>query len=493
MSRGTGNNLIPALLLTAQICLLVFFAFARLIDNDEGFYLSAGQGVSEGKAPYIDFFYPQMPYLPYIFSPFAGHGFATLYATRLASVAAAVMTTLIFYLLLIRVVPRRNARNLALAMYVFSGMIISWHSVAKPYPWIDLCLLGGFYFLVRFFESNRLRYVLLCGIVTALAVNIRSVMAPVALLYLTALAVGAGSRRSTAVITYVAGALAVSIPALTVMVADTQRFFFDNIGFHLMRNPEHGLGYALMQKLSVASRLIINPQVLLLLIAGAAAYLVRDKSGRRWNSTALFTSPRPLAGIIALTISVIYFLPNPVLQQYFVQAIPFLLLASPKGIDHVLHRSRNILKGVSNRRLVGILTGVYILGMVPYVVIFVGAVREYDGFSTPGNLRQVCADLDENTDEPILTELPIVSVLCRRHTFDGAEYLGFEYPLPLNEEEMNHYRLATNSMLERILDSGAASHYVVMNAPPEELADAAARNYMLVNTYDRLKVYRRKM
>ncbi len=41
----------------------------RPIDGDEGYYATAARLVSEGRTPYLDFFYPQMPLLPYVYAP----------------------------------------------------------------------------------------------------------------------------------------------------------------------------------------------------------------------------------------------------------------------------------------------------------------------------------------------------------------------------------------------------------------------------------------
>ena len=58
-----------------HICILlssigygIWCACERLIARDEGFYAFAVQLVSRGEVPYRDFFYPQMPLLPYIYS-----------------------------------------------------------------------------------------------------------------------------------------------------------------------------------------------------------------------------------------------------------------------------------------------------------------------------------------------------------------------------------------------------------------------------------------
>ena len=74
-NRETGS--VPARSIVEDILLfaacVVWFSIVatnRLIAKDEGFYVVAAQLVSEGRVPYLDFFYPQMPYLPYLYGSF---------------------------------------------------------------------------------------------------------------------------------------------------------------------------------------------------------------------------------------------------------------------------------------------------------------------------------------------------------------------------------------------------------------------------------------
>src|SRR5690606_26113655 len=53
------------------VLLLISFGYVatyRRGGGDEGFYRLAAQLVARGDLPYLDFFYPQMPLLPYVYS-----------------------------------------------------------------------------------------------------------------------------------------------------------------------------------------------------------------------------------------------------------------------------------------------------------------------------------------------------------------------------------------------------------------------------------------
>ncbi len=492
MARGAENRLIPIVLISVQACLLVFFAFARLVDSDEGFYLSAAREVAAGDIPYRDFFYPQMPYLPYLFSLFSGHGFATLYLSRLASVAVSLLASVLLYLIMVRLTADRTVVNLLMAGYVFSGLAVSMHSVAETYAWTNVFLVAGLYFLVRFDESRKLWPLMLCGALMALAANVRLMMAPLILLYLIRIIVVAKGKRLSAVLAYALSLALVSLPSLYLLALDTRRYVFDNIGFHLIRNPGVGFPGTASQRLTVIGKLLINPQVLLVLAALIVAVVAwRRAPGGRGLGYA-FTSIPGFAGIVMLAIVFIHLLPEPIHQRYFVQALPFALLAVPGGIEYFLSRARHVFGFVTNRRLAHVLIVVYILGMTPYFVVFIGAVRECDGHTNIANLKRICACLDDSAaDGPILAELPMISVLSNKPTVDGIEFLGFEYILPIDDADKRYYRFVLNKDLKKVLETRQASHYVVVNDPPQELTEATAANYELAGTFDRFKVYRR--
>jgi hypothetical protein len=133
------------LLFMLHLLALTLFAGFRIVDPDEGFYLTAAHKVTQGQSLYADFFYPQMPFLPYILAPFSGHGFATLYLSRFAGVAASACAAILFYLVLGVLCRDQRIKILIFALYLFSGHVLTWHCVAKTYPWTDLFLLASVY------------------------------------------------------------------------------------------------------------------------------------------------------------------------------------------------------------------------------------------------------------------------------------------------------------------------------------------------------------
>jgi hypothetical protein len=493
MNAGKRHSVVMWLLIALQLCLLVFFAFNRLVDGDEGFYLSAAREVSQGRTLYADFFYPQMPYLPYIFSVFAGKGFTTLFMTRMASVLAGILTTILFYLFIKRLASDKTVITILMTLYIFSGLIVSWHSVAKTFAWSDLFLMGAFLSLASFIRSPKVWQPILCGALMALAVNTRLVLLPLVVVFCVPFIINSGKQFLQRTMAYFAPLLVFSIPSLIYLIRDTRRFMFDNLGFHFMRNPGIEFPHTLFQKLLVIGQLFMNPQILILLIIAIGSFIYWRRNRAASGHGGVFASASAVAGFTALVTVFFYLLPDPVHQQYFVQAVPFALIASVSGVEQYVSRMRTAARGWFSPKLPIVLAAIYILGIVPYFIVYVGAVRDFDSHTSIGNMKRVCACFNDSAgDVPILTELPIISILANKPAFEGIEFLGFEYPLPLDDDEKRYYRLALNRDVRQILDNRQASYYIVVNNPPDELAASTEANYDLQDTFERFKIYRRK-
>lgn len=486
---------IAVVLLVIHAALLAIFVFYRIADvNDEGFYLSAAREVASGRMIYSDFFYPQMPYLPYILSPFAGHGMTTIYMSRLATAAAAMATACLFWLLLYRVTADRRVILVLLVFYVISGLVLTWHSVAKTFGWADLFLMASFYFFVKFKAGAASFYLILAAASVALAVHVRLTVLPLAILFLAATMVGAGTKRWKNAGLAAAAMAVASIPMLVILARDSRRFIFDNFGYHLIRVPFDGYGAIVLQKLTTLARLLLNPQTIVLGVIVGTVVVLWWKNGRQDRRTlrAVLTTPRGLAGAVAVTIVIMALVPNPVHQQYFVQAVPFLLLACPAGAEYYVSSSARRRTGFFQRGWMPVFIGVYILGFFAYAAIFVGAVRAQDSHCTLSRVTQI-GDYLRNIpgDDRIYAEHPIYAIAADKRIIPGTEFLGIVYRISLSDDDKRYYHLPLAADLWDMLERREASALVVLNYPEPVLADAVDANYHLDYTVDRIKVYRR--
>src|SRR6202167_429663 len=100
-ARGQAHVPIQRVLLLFLVFGLQFLFFSyvalhRFIDGDEGFYLLASRLVLAHKKPYLDFFFLQMPLLPYVYALWMR---LTQLSWISARVFAALLTTILGTLL----------------------------------------------------------------------------------------------------------------------------------------------------------------------------------------------------------------------------------------------------------------------------------------------------------------------------------------------------------------------------------------------------------
>ena len=280
----------------------------RFLDGDEGVYAYASRLAVHGHVPYRDFFYEQMPLLPYVYGAWIGVFGESWYAARSLSALAAAATGALLFLH----VERRLGRWAALAgigLYALSGLAFGYFTIVKTFALASLFLFGA-YVLV---EGRRPRW-LAAGLLVGLAVDTRLVFAAA----IPAFAVFAARRR--ALPRFGGGLVAGLVPSVVFLALSPHAFVFDNLRYH-GEKTSHGLVGEPVQKLRTAGNLIglgsadhaLGVQFALLLVAAAAALL-------------LLRRRLPFVAAVAVSLGIASFLPTPTYVQYFCVVVPYLVL-----------------------------------------------------------------------------------------------------------------------------------------------------------------------
>jgi len=172
LERSQAAWIIAAILIF-QCLIFVPVATVRPIDGDEGFYLLAAKLAFQGKQLYTDFFYPQMPLLPYVYGLWMSIFGFSWYAARLLSALLAVGTGLLLYKYVVRLTTKRSLGLLAVGLYALCSVLLGWYTVAKTFSLSVFLLMSAVVLLPRDSDSHReLRYVL-SGLLLGLAVDTR--------------------------------------------------------------------------------------------------------------------------------------------------------------------------------------------------------------------------------------------------------------------------------------------------------------------------------
>ena len=161
---------VSVVLLVAQMGFFLAISRHRIIDGDEGIYLLAARLVKEHKVPYLDFFYQQMPALPFVYGLWMKLIGTSWYAGRTLSAIFASIVGAGLFAAIWRETRKPFPAAFALALYVTHADVLGWFVTVKTYALSALFLLAAH----QLTTSNRNRSgVLLGGLALGLATDVR--------------------------------------------------------------------------------------------------------------------------------------------------------------------------------------------------------------------------------------------------------------------------------------------------------------------------------
>ena len=302
-------------------------ALCRYVDADEGYYLMAARLVHQGALPYRDFFYTQMPALPYVYSiVFKLPGPAWLSARLLTA-----MISLLCGLIVCRQIHRVSGARAALlgaCLFAFSSWILEWNTVVKTYALATLLALFVFYLLE---SPTRTRVaVFISGVLLSLMTMTRLLyvaLIPCAF-YATLSRRGEGEKTRTEIdLLYLLVGIVVGFIPLLAFSDTWENFWFGNVHYHALRS---GLGLVsnFREKASVLLNVLglrfsfpmggdLRLQLSILVVTVLVVAFMAIRQRRPFN--------RNLAIVFSLVI--VHALPTPSYTQYYGCIVPFLILA----------------------------------------------------------------------------------------------------------------------------------------------------------------------
>ncbi len=445
------------IIIAMQTVFFIPLGLTRLIDGDEGFYILAAKYVLEGKHPYLDFFYPQMPLLPYVYGFWMKIFGISWYSARcLSAVFAIIIGYLIFYYVS-HALKRKDFGILALILYMLSGLTLGWNTVVKTYALSTLFLFAAYLIQAASLHmSFEVRY-FISGFFLGMAVNTR-------LFFIAALpGLMFGFPNDTPQCPffrrwlYLFFGIAIALlPNLFFIFSNSDAYYFGNIGFHAIRTDEGIIG-AIPQKIRIALGLIGISRTewrtgfqCAVLILFAIYHFISDRSEQKPADSTMYIA------ILLITVSL---LPTPTYTQYFVVIIPFLIVIAVFGIENMLRRTDNKKQ----------LSYIFIIIIVCYLTTSVGDIYRYTvsgkdvaGISTAENsinwqistVRQVTAKIDEYNPKknPVINCWPGYFVESESLALHGMENHFSMFVAPkLSEENRRKYNIISYKELEKIL------------------------------------------
>lgn len=308
-----------AVALVVQAAIFVPWALRRYVDGDEGFYLLAAESTVDGSLPYVDFFFPQMPLLPFVYGGWITAVGDSWYGGRLLSALLAVaLGTLLYRHLEGRF--GRSAAVLGLVLYGSSGLVLAWFVTVKGYALSTLLLFSAFVLV----EGGSRRRLIGAGILLGLAIDTRLIVAAAAPVFAWIAVRSAARARARPLLELAAGLCLGLLPSLVFLALAPRTFAYDNLGSHGARS-DAGLIGDLDQKVKVVANLLGTgtpeggePQFLFLFALVLISAVVLGRLHGRV----------PSALLVAATLGLASLLPTPAFTQYFSTVVPFLAVGA---------------------------------------------------------------------------------------------------------------------------------------------------------------------
>ncbi|MGB7060952.1 MAG: hypothetical protein WBF13_01190 [Candidatus Zixiibacteriota bacterium] len=478
------------IILILEFLLLSVFVCFRLIDYDEGLYLSYAQLVRDGNLPYLDFFHPQMPYLPYLYCMVSQYGFSSLFLGRLISASIGLLISIIFFYLVYRLTARAGLSLLLFFLYSFNGLTINWHSVVKTSAVSDLLALLSFLcfaFCLLRKDNRRPLMIFLSGLLVGAAFNFRLALFPILLVegfLIFLLSTGRSTRSGLSDLALLlCGALFSSVFSIYLLARDPAAFYFGNVGYHLIWGNQ-AIGMTLMGKVLTLSKFVFYPQnliILILMVMSAATLLRKARAGQ------LDLHDRVIAAalVFALVLIITFFLMSPTQFQYYQQALPYLLICSIPALGKLEPR----LKAKKPQAIA--VGAVYLSFILPFAIIFLFAVRQRDKPFEIKTVKTVVEAIQKNSqpDDSILTAWPAYAVLSERKVLPGLETWGGGVIPFLSLQQVRRFKLIDDLRVKKLIGGREVNLVVKEGWFPPQFDDLIEENYDLVTSTPFADIY----
>lgn len=332
--RRAGRRFYSVLFL-AQLLFFLPLALQRLIARDEGFYVIAAKAVMHGDIPYLEFFYPQMPLLPYVYGIWfliAGYSFE---AARVLSALLACGTGMMICAYLTKRYGKL-AGVAGIVLFCTSSFTYPWLLTAQTYS-LSLFLLFMAFFILSKRRIFFLNIFLLSGFVFGLSVNTRLFFAGLLPFFLIYIWQTESERKIKlqSILYFLTGMGLTFIPHLFFILHDFDVYYFNNLGYHLSRSAK-AFDAELKHKFKIlrvllgfdVSKKFHGFQFALLFYISSFYLLVKLKS--------IFSVEAAL--FLAYLVFALSLLPSPAYVQYFCITVPFFVIAAVSAIKEFEHK-----------------------------------------------------------------------------------------------------------------------------------------------------------
>lgn len=429
------------MLLSLFLIFTVFSTFYILFGKaqyDEGFYLYASKIAWLGKIPYRDFFFTQMPLLPYVYG-LPQHLLGTgLYLGRLTSFFFAILSLLLVY-----AIARRSETHIAgliaAALFVFNLETIYMENIVLTTALSVFLILLASFLLVS--KINDYPKAILSATILVVATGVRASVAPIILVFLLFLWLTKGWR------VFLAGLIATLVAGLAILspfyFLSKGAVFFAVFGSHITKQPVVPLPKIIYIFWAIGQTTLLyfaQAALGLLLLAtfiinqGARGFFERLKEERIYLAF----------GSAVILVSLVHFLPTQArYPTYEALVVPLVSIIVAGGVDRVYQQ----LQDKKIRRI--FLSGVIILILlVPLAQV--GHMVDISGGQSPiAEIQGVASFIQKHSSQNdfLLTFDSYLAIEAQRSVPPGLEMSIFSYFPTWSTAKAEKYKVVNNEIL----------------------------------------------
>jgi hypothetical protein len=179
---------------------------------------------------------------------------------------------------------------------------------------------------------------------------------------------------------------------------------------------------------------------------------------------------------------------SPTTFQHYEQPLIYFLISSIPAL-HILES-----KWSSRRIILGGISTLYVLLIIPFIMIFIFAVRERDKHCPKSEVQKVVKLIEENSQpkETVFCTWPGYVVFAKRQTLLGLETWGWEVAHLLSPQELERSKLINRQKMKEIFSQKEVSLIVDWDWFLSDFQNILLADYRHIKTIGRIEIYKAK-
>lgn len=383
----------------------------RPINHDEAYYTYASIALSEGKIPFADYLYHQMPLMILVYFPVSFYGIESLFLGRILSIVLLLASYLLIEKFFIRPRYGDKYRVIFSLLFFVNSLLINWTILIKQYSLsillIVICAAGLRHYIDKRYSGKLAVFIcfLSLSLLTLTRIMFLSMLAVFFIFFIVTL-----FRHTASKVPHLFAALAgLIIPFAVFLFAfeNNLKDVYDNVitANFLIRSANEE---KTLQKFIELSSFFILPQNLIL-------FLVIFTSGK----LDIFQK------ILILNIAIFYFLHlrTQMFVEYLVPMIPMILIIAFERWGQFVNNDK-FLKSFGHHRKIKLVIVAYCF-MVPFGITHFKHLIEGKGLMiNPVQLCDFVSKIDKLDAKNILSSWEGYSIYSRKEPLLPGNYQG---------------------------------------------------------------------